>query len=162
MVVPRRAPDAAIGEPVQFRGILCPVDFSEGSTNALSYALNLAEEADAQLTVLHVIEIPPELRENPLSAGFDVDGVRAAAEADALRRLRDLVPEQARSYCTVETAVREGAAYREILKVAAERRSDLIVMGVQGRGAVDLMLFGSNAARVVRAAACPVLVVPKP
>jgi nucleotide-binding universal stress UspA family protein len=40
--------------------------------------------------------------------------------------------------------VREGAAYREVLKVASERNSDLIVMGVQGRGAIDLMQFGSN------------------
>jgi nucleotide-binding universal stress UspA family protein len=35
------------------------------------------------------------------------------------------------------------------------------VMGVQGRGAIDLMLFGSNTARVTRAAACPVLVIGK-
>jgi nucleotide-binding universal stress UspA family protein len=41
--------------------------------------------------------------------------------------------------------------------VAAERRADLIVMGVQGRGAVDLMLFGSTTQRVIRQAACPVL-----
>jgi hypothetical protein len=42
-----------------------------------------------------------------------VDSVRAAAEADCLRQLRDLIPEKARASC-VETAVREGAAYREI------------------------------------------------
>jgi nucleotide-binding universal stress UspA family protein len=59
----------------------------------------------------------------------------------------------------VETAVREGAAYREILKVAAVQSVDLIVMGVQGRGALDLVIFGSNTARVARAATCPVLIV---
>ena len=57
--------------------------------------------------------------------------------------------------------VREGAAYREILKVAAERTADLIVMGVQGRGAMDLLAFGSNTARVSRAATSPVLIVPR-
>ena len=67
----------------------------------------------------------------------------------------------ARTYSTVETEVRESAAYWEILKVAAERSVDLIVMGVQGRGALDLLLFGSNTARVTRTATCPVLIVPR-
>jgi nucleotide-binding universal stress UspA family protein len=59
----------------------------------------------------------------------------------------------------VETSVHEGAAYREILSVARERHADLIVMGVRGRGALDLLVFGSNTARVARSANCPVLVV---
>jgi nucleotide-binding universal stress UspA family protein len=50
---------------------------------------------------------------------------------------------------------------QRILKVAAERSVDLIVMGVQGRGALDLLLFGSNTARVSRTATCPVLIVPR-
>lgn len=126
---------------------------------ALEHAMSMAEESDARLTVLHVIEVPPELRENPVSPEFDVDRVRAAAEAACLQRLRELIPAEVRTYCTVETAVREGAAYREILKVAAEGSADLIVMGVEGRGALDRMVFGSNTARVVRAATCPVLIV---
>lgn len=159
MVVPPGESDRPSGEPVQFRRILCPVDFSDASLRALEYATTLAEEADARLTALHVIEMPPELRENPLSEGFDVDRIHAAEEAAALRRLRELIPEEAQTYCTVETAVREGAAYREILKVAAVQSVDLIVMGVQGRGALDLVIFGSNTARVARAATCPVLIV---
>jgi nucleotide-binding universal stress UspA family protein len=161
MVVPRLASDRPANTPVQFRKVLCSVDFSEGSLRALEYAVTLAEEGDAQLTVLHVIEVPPELRENPLAEGFDVDRVRAEAEARSLQHLRELIPQDARTYSTVETDVREGAAYWEILKVAAERSVDLIVMGVQGRGALDLLLFGSNTARVSRTATCPVLIVPR-
>lgn len=159
LIVPRFAPDSAPDAAVRFRTILCPVDFSEGSRRALAYALDLAEEAHAHLTVLHVIEVPPELNEDPLAPDFDVDRVRAAAEAEALRRLRELIPERAREYCTVETAVREGAAYRQVLQTAADRQADLIVMGIRGRGALGLMVFGSNTARVTRQAACPVLVV---
>jgi nucleotide-binding universal stress UspA family protein len=59
----------------------------------------------------------------------------------------------------VEAAVREGAAFREILKVAAERSSDLVVMGLQGRGALDLLVFGSNTVRVARGATSPVLII---
>jgi nucleotide-binding universal stress UspA family protein len=159
MVVPRRAPDTPPDAPLQFHRILCPVDFSAGSIRALTYATTLALDAAAQLTVVHVIEVPPELQETPVSAAFSVDSVRAAAEADRLRRLRELIPQQAMSTNAVETSVLEGAAHREILKAAGERKSDLIVMGVQGRGAVDLMVFGSNTARVARAATCPVMVV---
>jgi nucleotide-binding universal stress UspA family protein len=159
LIVPRRAPDTAPDAPLQFRSVLCSVDFSDGSLRALEYAMAMAEESDARLTLLHVIEVPPELREHPASGDFDVDGVRAAAEAESLRRLRELIPPDARTYCTADTAVREGAAYREILKVAAECRADVIVMGVQGRRAIDLIIFGSNTARVVRGATCPVLIV---
>jgi CPA2 family monovalent cation:H+ antiporter-2 len=162
MIVPKSAADTPADKPVQYRRIVCPVDFSPGSLRALTYAISLAEEADARLTVLHVIEVPPELREHPVWEACDVDRVRAAAEADSLVRLRELVPEQASTYCWVETMVREGAAYREILKVAAERDADLVVMGVQGRHAMDLLLFGSNTARVARAATCPVLIVQRP
>jgi len=159
LVVPPRAPDVSPDAPVQFRRILCAIDFSESSLAALARALNMAEEADAHLTVLHVIEIPPELRENAVAPDFDVDRIRAAAEADARRRIHDLVPKEARTYCTVETAVLEGRAYRQVLRQAAEEKADLIVMGVHGRGAIDLLLFGSSTHHVIRAATCPVLVV---
>jgi nucleotide-binding universal stress UspA family protein len=162
MVVPVHAPDARDpglthgGQP----GILCPVDFSEASLGALEYAISLAEEADARLTLFHSIEVPPELQEHiPVPADFDVDQCRAAAEAACLQRLRELVPPSVRDYCEVTSAVSEGAAYREILR-CADQAADLIVMGVHGRGAVDVMLFGSNTARVIRAATCPVLIVP--
>jgi nucleotide-binding universal stress UspA family protein len=160
LVVPRRAPDTSPNEPVRFRRIVCPVDFSEGSLEALKYATSLAEEADAELTAVHVIEIPPELVTRHGADPVDVDRIRAEAEAERLRELRALIPAAARTFCTVHTAVREGAAYREILRVAGETDADLIVMGVQGRGAVDLMVFGSNTARVTRSATCPVLIVP--
>jgi len=162
MVVPRRAPDAERGGPVHFSRILCPVDFSEGSLTALTYALSIAQEADARLTVMHAVEVPPELAEDPLSPTFDVDAIHAATRAARLRRLRGLVPASARTYCAVETIVCDGAAYDYILKVAAEQHSDLIVIGVQGRGAINLLVFGSNTVRVTRAATCPVLVVPRP
>ena len=161
MVVPRGAPDAERGGPVRFSRILCPVDFSEGSLAGLTYALGLAQEADARLTVMHALELPPELNEHPMSADVNIDALHAAAKATRLQHLRELVPESARTYCTVETMVEEGAAYRQILKVAAGQHSDLIVMGVHGRGAIDLLVFGSNTLRVTRAATCPVLAVPQ-
>ena len=159
MIVPRRAPDVPPDEPVRFHRVLCPVDFSEASLRAVRSAMSLAEEARAQVTLLHVIETPPELGAHPMSAGVDADRLRAAAEADCRKRVQALAVD-APPHATVKVVVREGAAHREILAAAAERGADLIVMGVQGRGAADLLVFGSNTARVMRGAACPVLVLP--
>jgi nucleotide-binding universal stress UspA family protein len=158
MVVPCDVADP-VGE-VRFARILCPVDFSPRSAEALTYASRVAEETGARLTVMHVIEIPPELLERyPAVAELDVDKLHAAARATAVQRLHDFVAAAIGSGRDVDTVVREGAAYRHILAVAAEQRCDLIVMGVQGRGAVDLFVFGSNTARVIRAATCPVLTI---
>jgi len=157
LVVPRRAPDVSAGAPVQFRRILCAVDFSESSLEALTYALNLAEEADATLTVLHTVEIP---------LGGDYEGgpetlreVRATAAADARRQLHGLIPGQARTFCTIETDVVDGRAHREIVRRADEGHADLIVMGVTGRGALERAVFGSTTHHVLRAAPCPILIV---
>jgi nucleotide-binding universal stress UspA family protein len=155
MVVPARVHDVVADAPVRFRTILCPVDFSEHSLLAAEYALNLAEETDAQLRLLHVISMPPGLDELELT----LEGARAQIEAERLRRLEHLIPAEAPSYCSVQTALRTGTVHQEILAAAAEQPSDLIVMGAHGRGAVDAAIFGSNAARVARAASCPVLVV---
>jgi nucleotide-binding universal stress UspA family protein len=155
LIVPARAHDVVPEGPVRFGTILCPVDFSEHSVRAAEYAMNIAEEADAELHLLHVVTLPPELHE--LVSSFD--DVRSQVETDRLGRLNALIPSDASSYCTVHTALREGVVHREILAAAAEQPADLIVMGAQGRGAIDAVIFGSNTARVARAAYCPVLVV---
>jgi len=159
LIVPRHAADTAPDEPVRFRRILCPVDFSDGSERAVRYATSLAEEARAQLILLHVLEVPAEIMTAPTSAAMDLDRIRAAAVAEAGRLLPALVPNPHPNW-TLKPVVREGVVYREILAVADERRADLLVMSVQGRGAIDLAVFGSNTARVMRAVACPVLVLP--
>ena len=158
LIVPPRAPEIRPDAPVTFRRILCPIDFSDSSLGALEYAINMAEESDAKLTVLHVSEVPAVVQEP-----FVVDGgfaaVREAAAADVLRRLHNLIPDEARAYSTVDAAVVEGRAYREILRKAAEQKADVIVMGVHGRGALDLLLFGSTTHHVIRGSTCPVLIV---
>jgi nucleotide-binding universal stress UspA family protein len=57
----------------------------------------------------------------------------------------------------VETKLLRGKPPGEILRVASDCQAELIVMGVQGRGAADLMFVGSTTQRVVREATCPVL-----
>ena len=55
--------------------------------------------------------------------------------------------------------MRGGTPYREILRLAAEREADLIVLGVHGRTAADLFFFGSTTNHVIREAGCPVLTI---
>ena len=83
------------------------------------------------------MELPHLLSDEPAVLDIDMARIHEAATTRARRRLHDLIPAQARTYCTVDTAVVEGRAYREILRQAAERQSDCIVMGVHGRGALD-------------------------
>jgi nucleotide-binding universal stress UspA family protein len=71
------------------------------------------------------------------------------------------VPDAARTYCHVEERVETGRAYREILRLAAERHAGLIVIGAHGRGVVERMFVGSTAQHVVRRAVCPVLTIPE-
>ena len=59
----------------------------------------------------------------------------------------------------LSSAVVEGRAYRRVLQRSAEEQADLIVMGVHGRSAIDLLVFGSTTHHVIRAATCPVLIV---
>ena len=73
--------------------------------------------------------------------------------------LVEAVPAEASSYCRVETVMVHGSPWRVILREAGERNSEVIVMGVQGRGAADLMFFGSTTQHVVRQATCPVLTI---
>jgi nucleotide-binding universal stress UspA family protein len=159
LVVPPHASDTVADEAVQFRQILCPIDFSDSSLGALEFAIDMAEEADARLTLLHVVELPLALSQEPAVIDVDFSRFREVAAAGAQRRLQALIPEQARTYCTVDAAVVEGRAYREILRQAGERQSDLIVMGVHGRGALNLLVFGSTTHHIIRAAGCPVLIV---
>lgn len=157
LVVPRKQGDDVGPPAMPFTRIVCPVDFSEASLHALTTALGFAEEADATLVILHVLEMPPELHEMQEVLTREVHDVRAEAEARALRRLGELIPEGARDYCSVRTAVVEGSAHREIIRTSLEHDADLIVMGIHGRGAIELKLFGSNTHAVLRQANCPVL-----
>lgn len=140
---------------VAFSTILCPVDFSASSAQALATAAAVAEVSQARLLALHVVE------------GFGDEATDWCPCDDCTRRfqeraaekLRALVPAETRERGRVEEKLATGRPYVEILRVAGEETADLIVMGVQGRSAIDLLLLGSTTHHVVRSAVCPVLTV---
>ena len=134
-------------EPVQVHNILACTDFSDNSPRALEYALLLACKYKAGISLLHVIERS--------DGGKDLEAERCRV----LQQLRAVIPHNVQNCATVEPAVRAGKTYEEILGHAAETETDLIVMGVRGRNALDLALFGSTTERVIQLGLWPVLVV---
>jgi nucleotide-binding universal stress UspA family protein len=160
LTVPRSAPDMMPLPPL-FKRILCPIDFSDCSMRALKYATSLAQEADGCLTVAHVFELEGALPENwrqaltPRSMRDEL----IRLESERRDKLAHAVPEGVGSYCQVEQVLASGTPYREILRLADEKKSELIVIGVHGRSGADMMFFGSTTNHVVREARCPVLTV---
>jgi nucleotide-binding universal stress UspA family protein len=160
LTVPRPMADAVPLPSRLFRRILCAIDFSDTSLRALEYALSLAEGKDTALTLVHVVEVTPAPQSE---AAGDHESralgayVAAAAQARA-EQLERIVPDSARASCTIERVLAIGKAHHEILRIAAERDSDVIVLGAHGFGLTHLM-FGSTAHQAVRQSRCPVLTV---
>jgi nucleotide-binding universal stress UspA family protein len=153
MTVPPHVPEAMASGPVPFRRIVCGIDFSQSSRVALDYAMSLAQEEAAALAVVHVIETHPMSVDFAPPAAIDVH----AWTEEATTRLHELVPDPVRATCSVAEVVRQGTPYREILELARELAADLIVLGVHGRRAADLLFFGSTTHHVIREGHCAVL-----
>jgi nucleotide-binding universal stress UspA family protein len=143
---------------VPFQEILCAVDFSPPAEHALSYALSLAEEARANLTLLHVVE-PTFDFEASKDSRLSVEEHWRYLQYRAKARLENAVPAEARHWCRVETRVAMGRPWEEIVIAAQEGKADLVVMGVHGRSSIQLAVFGSTTHQLVRLASCPVLTV---
>ena len=156
LTVPLRSPEAVPNPPL-FRRIVCGIDFSPSSLRALAWAESFAEEADAELTVLHVLE-PAPVAEPVVIGGPGAPPYDPDASTNARRRLAQVVSEDARTYSHVLEVVIPGKPYREIVRHAAEHRADLIVLGAHG-GPLGALAWGSTANHVVRQAACPVLTI---
>lgn len=145
-------------EPLEiFKRILCPVDFSEASMKALEYALALAKEADAELLLMHVIEGVADVQHWQQPTNPSILEYLRLSEQHALGRLRQVMPEDAHTWCKPKEILMTGKPHQEILRVARDENVHLIVMGVYGRNPIDLMFFGSTTNQVVRASVCPVL-----
>lgn len=153
LVVPPGAPGES---DALFSRILCPIDGSAASAHALTYALSLAQETDGHVTLLYVVEPVPAAGE---FGALDVEEYRRAGEEHARQVLRDAVPDDVRTWCRLDERVATGKPSERILDAATTERADVIVMGVRGRGAIDLLAFGSTTNEVIRRAGCPVLAV---
>ena len=139
-----------------FETILCPTDFSAVSNKAVAYAKRLAEEADAKLILMSAVEWPFDEAVMPGA----VAELRKSLESKATEALTRLLPRSASHRPPpAQAIVAVGKASAAIVKVARGRSADLIVMGVSGRGALDIAVLGSTTHHLIRKGAWPVLTV---
>lgn len=157
LTVPRTVTGEQL-ERVTYSRILCPIDDARGDNAALRFALSLARESDAELLLLHVVEPLPEPTLGEV--GLTAASLEVGQLSEQWKQAFDaLAARETSEWSRIRTQVVTGKPGAEVVRVAAEEQADLIVMGVRGRGAVDLWFFGSTTSRVVRHAACPVLTV---
>jgi nucleotide-binding universal stress UspA family protein len=147
---------------IDLHRILVPTDFSKHSENALSYAAAFAEKFGAELHLLHVVQdlalfIPEAVTAAPPIAP-PVEQLTAAVR-EALDRV--IMQHQLKRF-GVQSEVREGNPFYEIIRYAKEKDIDLIIMGTHGHTGLIHVLLGSVAEKIVRKAPCPVLTVRHP
>jgi nucleotide-binding universal stress UspA family protein len=137
--------------------VLVGCDFSKDSARAVEYGFSLAQEFQAALHLVHVIEpfaYKDALMPDPLTAKVQID-----LDAHLKNKLDILVPKEARNWCDVTTDCLAGRPFEELIKYAVLHTVDLIILGIRGHGLVESFLLGSTTDRVIRRATCPVLTV---
>jgi nucleotide-binding universal stress UspA family protein len=139
-----------------FRRILVPTDFSLRSEAAVSYAVQLAKQTQAQLTLLHVLPEPSAL-DYTLSGFPETEQVRAKEEASSL--LHEEVAHAKRTFLEIDSRLRTGLDLRhEILNTAKEISADLLVLTTHKFAGWKKLLFGSDAEKILEQAQCPILI----
>lgn len=139
---------------IDLQRILVANDFSPESTQALGYGVSLAQEYQAELHQLHVLQ-NKSLQEPELAwtvAGHDNYYTQTA------RKLQESIPKELFLWSNVTNALCYGSVYEAVLAYAKKNEIDLICLGVTGTDWTIGKLFGSNGQRILREAPCPVLV----
>lgn len=147
---------------IEIETILCPIDFSDSSRRALDHAVTIARWYESTITVLHVYPVAP-----PAACGLESPALGGAVLTPADRErlttaMASFIDASNAAEMPIEIVIGQGSATtREILKHASAMQADLIVIGVHGRRAADVAVFGSTTQHVVRQATCPVLTIRK-
>ena len=144
---------------ISLKKILCPIDHSDCSKEALKYAVSFAMRDEAKLYLLHIIDI----RSFNESLNAMPTQIPDNETLEQLRiKLLDCIPEEMRDDMDVEAIVAQGIPFAEIISTAKEKKIDMIVIGSHGRTGLSHMMLGSVSEKVVRKAPCPVLTVRQP
>ena len=145
-----------MASPFRLKRILVPIDFSNCSKKALRYAIPLAQQHQATLTLLYVVPTNYAVGEY---GGLDYASLEEEMRASGERQLAELSVDAVQGIVEADTLVRVGSPVVEIVEAAKAEPSDLIVISTHGHTGLKHVLLGSVAEYVVRRAPCPVLVV---
>jgi nucleotide-binding universal stress UspA family protein len=158
----------------KIKKILYATDLSDNSRIAFGYAIAQAEQLDAQLMVVHVIEPVSAYTQSHMSSLMgESEWINIQQDYD--ERLYDDLMTQLRRFCDQMATdiptkclredhifVRKGLPVEEILALADEQQTDMIVLGTHGYGMLKDTLMGGTVRRVLRRSKTPVLVVRNP
>lgn len=140
--------------------ILVPTDFSEFSDRAVRQAADIAEQNNAKVFLLHVVD---KLQQCAIDYCIPLETmmrVQSDSEKEASKKMQEEVDKIVKAKkIDVVFDVKSGIPYEEILKEQQERKADLIVIASHGRTGLLKSFIGSVAERVMREAKCPVLLV---
>lgn len=139
--------------------VLCAVDLLPSAYEALRYALSLATEADATLDVLHVVDAPEGTQP---TRHYQVPEYLRHMAGAALAEIRARIPATARVACTVRETAVIGSPVSHILAAAERSGANVIVLGAGDRAHLRSLWLAPTIGEVLKAARCPVLVVPLP
>ncbi len=143
---------------ISLKKILCPIDHSDCSKEALKYAVSFAMKDNAKLYLLHVVDI------RTFNESIDTMSKQIPDE-ETLKQLKikllDCIPDEIREDMNVEALVIQGIPFAEIISTAKSNDIDMIVLGSHGRTGIVHMMMGSVSEKVVRKAPCSVLTVKK-
>src|SRR5688572_3215536 len=135
------------------RQIVIPVDFGEQSMIALGQSYNLARLSKSEITLLHVID-------DDFLKHFQENNYEGQVRSDLKKRLDELADKvHHETGVKVNTSIRSGKIYEEIVEAAKDVNAALIVMGTMGAVGLKKRILGSNASRVVRESLCPVITI---
>jgi universal stress protein A len=137
--------------------VLVPMDFSSTADRALDYALALAQQLQARLTLLHVFDL------TPVAMGEMTPGVAATyldtLETEAQKLLQASLDRVQHAGLQGDSLLVQGTPTQTIVDTAGAQAVDLIIMGTHGRTGLAHVFLGSVAEHVIRQAPCPVLVI---
>ncbi len=140
------------------RTILVPTDFSAIATNALHYAIEMANTIKANLMLLHVYQVPVSYTDAPIVM-VSVDELRHAAEK-RMEQLKEMVRKIVRPEQKVYTETRLGNITDELESICEKIKPFAVVMGTKGASAFERVVFGSNTLSAIRHLHVPVICVP--
>ena len=147
---------------IQIEKILCPLDFSKCSKVALKAAIDLANKTRSQLHLFHAILMYENDSYKPDDRLPDNIFSYELIEEISNQKLKNVAEDHASDEVNIVTASsRAFSAAEEIVNYAEENKIDLILMGTHGRTAINHLLLGSVAERVIRMAKCPVMTIRK-
>jgi universal stress protein E len=144
------------GTPPAIREMICPVDFSQTSARALTNAIHLARNFQAELSVMTVIQDIWRAHPTVGKVAAKEKGVYVKREESEFQRFLQKFDFHNVNWNQV---IREGKPSEEILNLVRERQADLLVMGSVGRTGLARILIGSVAGKVVREMPCSVVTV---